>query len=114
MHLKLRIWRQAGPDDQGRLVDYTVDGVSPDASFLEMLDLLNEQLQEKGERPVAFEHDCREGICGSCGLMVNGIAHGPRARTTVCQLHMRSFADGALIQIEPWQARAFPVIRDLA
>ncbi|MFQ5670620.1 MAG: succinate dehydrogenase/fumarate reductase iron-sulfur subunit [Acidobacteriota bacterium] len=113
MRVKLKIWRQDGPGAPGRLADYELDQVSPDASFLEMLDLLNERLLEQGDRPVAFEHDCREGICGSCGMMINGMAHGPQARTTACQLHMRHFSDGDLIQIEPWRARAFPIIRDL-
>jgi succinate dehydrogenase / fumarate reductase iron-sulfur subunit len=113
MKLTLKIWRQEGPEAAGRLVDYTLDEVSPDYSFLEMLDLLNERLTERGEEPVAFDHDCREGICGSCGLMINGRAHGPMARTTACQLHMRSFRDGDRVQIEPWRARAFPVVKDL-
>ena len=113
MRLHLKIWRQEGPDRPGRLVGYDVDDVSPDSSFLEMLDLLNERLVAKGERPVAFEHDCREGICGACGVVLDGTAHGPRPRTTTCQLHMRQYRDGDTIQIEPWRARAFPVIRDL-
>lgn len=113
MKLKLRIWRQAGPSAKGGLVDYDIDGVSEDMSFLEMLDLLNENLTNINEDPVVFDHDCREGICGSCGVVVNGIAHG-QARTTVCQLHMRSFADGATIEIEPWQAGGFPILKDLA
>jgi succinate dehydrogenase / fumarate reductase iron-sulfur subunit len=113
MKLTLRIWRQPGPGATGRFVDYRVDEISDHASFLEMLDVLNEQLIERGEEPVAFDHDCREGICGSCGLMINGVAHGPMAKTATCQLHMRTFRDGDLIQIEPWRARAFPVIKDL-
>jgi len=113
MRLKLRIWRQDGPDAPGRLVDYTLDEVSEHASFLEMLDVLNEELMERGEKPVIFDHDCREGICGSCGMMINGQAHGPHARTTACQLHMRHFRDGDVIQIEPWRSRAFPVLKDL-
>lgn len=113
MKLKLRIWRQAGPNATGGLVDYDIDGVSEDMSFLEMLDLLNENLTNINEEPVAFDHDCREGICGTCGVVVNGLAHGSSA-TTVCQLHMRSFADGATIEIEPWQAGAFPILKDLA
>ncbi|HVS14854.1 MAG TPA: succinate dehydrogenase/fumarate reductase iron-sulfur subunit [Thermoanaerobaculia bacterium] len=112
MRLTLEVWRQDGSEDAGRLVRYPVE-VSEDASFLEMLDALNERLETEGERPIAFDHDCREGICGSCGMMINGRAHGPRARTTACQLHMREFADGDTIQIEPWRAAAFPVIRDL-
>lgn len=116
MKLKLRIWRQAGPGAAGRMVEYDLDGVSTDMSFLEMLDLLNENLTQRNEEPVAFDHDCREGICGACGVVINGIAHGAPegVRTTTCQLHMRSFADGATIDIEPWRAGAFPVLKDLA
>jgi succinate dehydrogenase / fumarate reductase, iron-sulfur subunit len=113
MTLKLRIWRQAGPDVPGRLVDYTAADISPEVSFLEMLDMVNEQLIRRGEEPVSFDSDCREGICGTCGLMVNGVAHGPDPGTTVCQLHMRRFKDGDTITIEPWRARAFPVLKDL-
>lgn len=113
MRLVLHVWRQAGPAEPGRLVDYTADGISPDMSFLEMLDVLNERLIVKGEDPVAFDHDCREGICGMCGMMINGVAHGPTKLTTACQLHMRSFKDGDEIWIEPWRASAFPVIKDL-
>lgn len=113
MRLTLKVWRQEGPDQPGRFETFDVDDISPDYSFLEMLDVLNERLEESGVRPVAFEHDCREGICGSCGMMVNGQAHGPRARTTVCQLHMREFEDQNEIQIEPWRARVFPVLQDL-
>jgi succinate dehydrogenase / fumarate reductase iron-sulfur subunit len=113
MKVTLQIWRQPGPAATGRLVDYVLDEVSPDMSFLEMLDVLNEGLIAGGEEPVAFDHDCREGICGSCGMFINGRAHGPRARTTACQLHMRSFHDGDSITIEPWRARAFPVVKDL-
>ncbi|MCP2259698.1 succinate dehydrogenase subunit B (EC 1.3.5.1) [Streptoalloteichus tenebrarius] len=113
MRLTLRVWRQAGPDEDGRLVDYAVDDVSPDMSFLEMLDVLNERLIMEGEEPIAFDHDCREGICGMCGMMINGVAHGPERATTTCQLHMRHFADGDVVVIEPWRARAFPVIKDL-
>ena len=112
MRLALKIWRQEGPSDAGRMVRYDIDGVSEDSSFLEMLDLLNEQLTEKGEDPVAFDSDCREGICGTCGVVINGHAHGPE-RTTTCQLHMRSFKDGDEIVIEPWRADPFPVIKDL-
>ena len=112
MDLTLHVWRQNGPDTDGRVVEYKVNGISADASFLEMLDQLNEQLIAKGEEPVAFDHDCREGICGMCSLMINGMAHGP-GQTTTCQLHMRSFQDGDHITIEPWRARAFPVIKDL-
>jgi succinate dehydrogenase / fumarate reductase iron-sulfur subunit len=110
--LTVRIWRQAGPDAEGELVSYPVDGISPDMSFLEMLDILNEGLILRGEEPVAFDHDCREGICGSCGVVINGRAHGPE-QTTSCQLHMRSFSDGDVIDVEPWRSRAFPVIKDL-
>ena len=113
MNLRLRVWRQAGPSDAGRMVEYDAPDISPDMSFLEMLDVLNERLTEKGEEPIAFDHDCREGICGSCSLMINGAAHGPMKGTATCQLHMRSFRDGETIDIEPWRARAFPVIRDL-
>jgi len=113
MNLTLHIWRQAGPDAPGRMVRYPARDISPDLSFLEMLDVVNEGLAEQGEAPIAFDHDCREGICGSCGLMINGVAHGPNRGTATCQLHMRSFRDGDEIRIEPWRARAFPVIRDL-
>lgn len=114
MKINLKIWRQAGPDKPGRMVDYTAGNVSPDMSFLEMLDVVNEELIGRGDDPVAFDHDCREGICGSCGMMINGLAHGPDEGATVCQLHMRRFRDGDTIVIEPWRARAFPVIKDLA
>jgi succinate dehydrogenase / fumarate reductase iron-sulfur subunit len=113
MKFTLKIWRQKNANDKGRLVDYTVDNISPDMSFLEMLDVLNEELIEKGEEPVAFDHDCREGICGMCSLFINGRAHGPQTGVTTCQLHMRSFRDGDTIYIEPWRAKAFPVIKDL-
>ncbi len=113
MIINLRIWRQEGPDSPGKLVDYTVHEASEHMSFLELLDVLNEQLLADGDDPVEFDSDCREGICGSCGLMVAGIAHGPRKRTAVCQLHMRSFKDGDTITVEPFRAHAFPVIRDL-
>jgi len=113
MKLTLRIWRQDGADASGGLVDYTMDDVSPDSSFLEMLDLLNEDLIDSGDEPVAFDHDCREGICGMCSLTINGVPHGPERMTTVCQLHMRHFNDGETITIEPWRAKPFPVIRDL-
>jgi succinate dehydrogenase / fumarate reductase iron-sulfur subunit len=109
----LKVWRQAGPAAPGRLVDYRAEGISRDMSFLEMLDVVNDGLIRKGEDPIAFESDCREGICGSCGLMVDGVAHGPEPGGTVCQLHMRRFADGQTITIEPWRARAFPVVKDL-
>ncbi len=113
MNLTLHIWRQKGPQDKGRTVTYEVTDVSEHSSFLEMLDVLNEQLVEKGEEPVAFDSDCREGICGMCSLVINGIAHGPDAGATVCQLHMRRFKDGDHIWIEPWRAKAFPAIKYL-
>src|SRR5229473_62248 len=113
MRLKLRIWRQAGPTIPGKLVDYTAEGISADMSFLEMIDVVNEGLTKKGEDAIAFDSDCREGICGMCSLVVNGIAHGPDRATTVCQLHMRRFRDGDTITIEPWRAKAFPVVKDL-
>jgi succinate dehydrogenase / fumarate reductase, iron-sulfur subunit len=113
MKLTLNIWRQAAPQAKGEMRSYTLDGVSDDISFLEMLDMLNEQLIAEGEEPVEFEHDCREGICGSCGLMINGQAHGPQKGTATCQLHMRKFRDGETITIEPWRAAAFPVVKDL-
>ena len=113
MRLKLRIWRQAGPTSTGRLEDYSADDVSPDMSFLEMLDVVNEGLIRQGQDAIAFDSDCREGICGMCGLVVNGIPHGPDRGTTVCQLHMRRFRDGNTITIEPWRAKAFPVVKDL-
>ena len=113
MRFTLRIWRQDDESAQGALRTYVVDDVSPDMSFLEMLDVLNERLIADGEEPVAFDHDCREGICGMCGMMINGIAHGPAKATTTCQLHMRSFTDGDTITIEPWRARPFPVLKDL-
>jgi len=113
MKLLLKIWRQNGPQDKGKMVDYTVDGIEGDMSFLEMMDILNSQLIEKGDEPVNFDHDCREGICGSCSMFINGEAHGPGRNVTTCQLHMRSFKDGETIFIEPWRAKAFPVIKDL-
>lgn len=113
MDLNLKIWRQKDRQSKGSFVDYEVTGISPDSSFLEMLDVLNEQLIEVGEEPVVFDHDCREGICGTCGMHINGRAHGPDKLVSVCQLHMRKFKDGDTIIIEPWRARAFPVIKDL-
>jgi succinate dehydrogenase / fumarate reductase, iron-sulfur subunit len=113
MNLTLHVWRQKNPGDAGRMERYDVQGVNEHASFLEMLDVLNEQLTGRGEEPIAFEHDCREGICGSCGFMINGEAHGPLPATTVCQLHMRHFKNGDVLYLEPWRARAFPVIKDL-
>jgi len=111
--LKLKIWRQAGPEDSGQFEMHDLDGVSEGCSFLEMLDLLNEQLLENGKEPVSFDHDCREGICGTCSLTINGLPHGPEDSTTTCQLHMRKFHDGETITIEPFRAKAFPVVRDL-
>ena len=113
MRLRLRVWRQAGPTSPGRLVPYDAADLSPDMSFLEMLDVVNERLIAKGEEPIAFDHDCREGICGSCGVMINGVPHGPMRGTATCQLHLRSFRDGDEIVVEPWRAKAFPVVRDL-
>jgi succinate dehydrogenase / fumarate reductase, iron-sulfur subunit len=114
MNLKLHVWRQAAGSATGEFVEYAANDISPDASFLEMLDIVNEQLIEKGEEPIHFEHDCREGICGSCGMMINGVAHGSRGSgMATCQLHMRSFQDGDEIWVEPWRARAFPVLKDL-
>ncbi len=113
MTLKLHVWRQASKDQPGQMKDYVVEKVSEHMSFLEMLDTLNEQLQAKGEEPVAFDHDCREGICGMCSMVINGIPHGGHRGVTACQLHMRHFKDGDSIFVEPWRARAFPVLRDL-
>jgi succinate dehydrogenase / fumarate reductase iron-sulfur subunit len=113
MNFSLHIWRQSGPDSPGQMQQYVLEGVSGDSSFLEMLDILNEDLVRSGEEPVAFDHDCREGICGACSLVINGVAHGPEPGTTVCQLHMRSFKSGDEIYIEPFRAKAFPVLRDL-
>lgn len=113
MRLTLHIWRQENADDKGKFEAYVRDDVSPDMSFLEMLDVLNEELTEAGQQPVAFDHDCREGICGSCGMMINGSAHGPEPGTATCQLHMRKFKDGDVIRIEPFRSRAFPILKDL-
>ncbi len=113
MDLTLKIWRQKNAADKGGIVTYKVTGVSPDSSFFEMLDVLNQQLIESDQDPVAFDHDCREGICGTCSLFINGRPHGPKKGVTTCQLHMRSFRDGDTIYIEPWRAHAFPVIKDL-
>ena len=113
MKVTLHVWRQAGPADAGRMVRYEAGDISPDMSFLEMLDVVNERLMLTGETPIAFDHDCREGICGSCSMMINGRPHGPEKGTATCQLHMRSFGDGEEIYVEPWRARAFPVIKDL-
>ena len=113
MNITLQVWRQADASAAGGFKTYLVEDVSPDMSFLEMLDVLNDRLTNQGEEPIAFEHDCREGICGSCGVMIEGMAHGPQRGTATCQLHMRKFSDGAAITVEPWRAAAFPVIRDL-
>ncbi|HET9531305.1 MAG TPA: succinate dehydrogenase/fumarate reductase iron-sulfur subunit [Blastocatellia bacterium] len=113
MNLTLRVWRQKNADSPGKFVEYEAKDITPDMSFLEMLDIVNEELTLKGEDPIAFDHDCREGICGMCGFMINGVAHGPLSATTTCQLHMRSFKDGDRLSIEPWRSRAFPVIKDL-
>lgn len=113
MNLNLKVWRQNSPEDKGKMVDYQLEGISEHMSFLEMMDVLNGKLIDSGERPVAFDHDCREGICGSCSMFINGEAHGPVKGTTTCQLHMRSFKDGDTIYIEPFRANAFPVIKDL-
>jgi succinate dehydrogenase / fumarate reductase, iron-sulfur subunit len=113
MRIFLKVWRQAGPNAPGELVDYTAENVSPDMSFLEMLDVVNEELIRNGNDPIAFDSDCREGICGACGFLINGIPHGPEPGTTVCQLHMRRFHDNERLIIEPWRAKAFPLIKDL-
>jgi succinate dehydrogenase / fumarate reductase iron-sulfur subunit len=113
MNLTLKVWRQKNATEPGRLVDYQATNIIPDMSFLEMLDVVNEGLIAKGEEPIAFDSDCREGICGTCSLVINGVAHGGQKGTTACQLHMRHFQDGQTITVEPWRARAFPVLRDL-
>ena len=113
MKITLNVWRQSSPQAAGAFVKYEVDGVNADMSMLEMLDVLNDRLESKGEAPIAFDHDCREGICGACGFMINGVAHGPEKEITVCQTHMRSFKDGDELTLEPWRAMAFPVMRDL-
>jgi succinate dehydrogenase iron-sulfur subunit len=113
MNLTLRVWRQKNSETPGKFVEYKAEGVSTHMSFLEMLDTVNEGLIARGEEPIAFDHDCREGICGTCGMVINGVAHGPLGATTTCQLHMRHFSDGQVITIEPWRARPFPVIKDL-
>lgn len=113
MKLHLKIWRQAGPEQPGQFKQYTVANAHPDMSFLELLDVLNEQLMAAGDRPVEFDHDCREGICGSCGIMINGLAHGSQPQTATCQLYLRHFQDGDTLTLEPWRAKAFPVIKDL-
>lgn len=113
MKIHLRVWRQTAPDTTGQFVEYTVPDANPDMSFLELLDVLNEQLIHGGKDPVEFDYDCREGICGSCGVVINGQAHGPQQQTAVCQLYLRHFKDGDTVTVEPWRARAFPVIKDL-
>ena len=113
MNLTLHVWRQKNSKAQGEMVSYPAKDISPDMSFLEMLDVVNERLIEQGTDPIAFDHDCREGICGTCGVIINGVAHGPERATTACQLHMRHFHDGDEITIEPWRAQAFPVLKDL-
>src|ERR1700737_4340371 len=113
MRIILKVWRQAGPAKPGRLVEYVAENVSPDMSFLEMLDVVNESLIKSGEDAIAFDSDCREGICGTCGFLVDGIPHGPLRGSAVCQLHMRSFRDGDTVTLEPWRAKAFPIVKDL-
>lgn len=113
LNLKLHVWRQKGPNVEGQFVTYDAPGISTEMSFLEMLDVVNERLAEKGEEGIAFDHDCREGICGTCGIVIDGRPHGPRPRTTTCQLHMRSFADGDELVLEPWRAKGFPIVKDL-
>src|SRR5437588_7745297 len=113
MKIVLHVWRQKDASTKGAFVRYEAPSVNPDMSFLEMLDVVNENLIAKGEDPIAFDSDCREGICGTCGFVINGVAHGPQRETTVCQLHMRKFSDGDELWLEPWRARAFPVLRDL-
>ncbi len=113
MKINLQVWRQKNSNTTGKMVEYKLDNISPDMSFLEMFDVLNVELMHKGEEPVAFDHDCREGICGMCSMYINGRPHGPQTGATTCQLHMRSFSDGDTIVVEPWRARAFPVIKDL-
>ncbi|MEZ6195053.1 MAG: succinate dehydrogenase/fumarate reductase iron-sulfur subunit [Planctomycetota bacterium] len=113
LEITLKVWRQERPNEEGRFESYVVKDVNTHMSFLEMLDVLNERLVREGQRPIAFEHDCREGICGSCGFMIEGLAHGPERETTVCQLHMRKFKNGDVLTLEPWRAKAFPVLQDL-
>lgn len=113
MNIVLQVWRQDGPETPGGFREYLVQDLNPDMSFLEMLDVLNERLERQGELPITFDHDCREGICGTCGVMINGLPHGPENGTATCQLHMRSFADGDTITVEPWRAEGFPLVRDL-
>ena len=113
MNLTLKIWRQRNASEKGKIVEYNANSISPDMSFLEMMDVVNTDIIKRGEEPVAFDHDCREGICGSCSMYINGEAHGPGRAVTTCQLHMREFNDGETIYIEPWRAKAFPVVKDL-
>ena len=113
MNLQLHVWRQAAPNAKGSFVTYAARDISPDMSFLEMLDVVNEGLVVESSEPIAFDHDCREGICGSCGMMINGVAHGPMRATATCQLHMRHFKDADVVWIEPWRSKAFPVVKDL-
>ncbi|HJR90879.1 MAG TPA: succinate dehydrogenase/fumarate reductase iron-sulfur subunit, partial [Acidimicrobiia bacterium] len=113
MNITLQVWKQAGPAGTGRFATYQVNDIEPEMSFLEMLDLLNERLVSQGEEPVSFDHDCREGICGTCGVMIDGLAHGPQLGTATCQLHMRKFRDGDTITVEPWRASGFPIVKDL-
>ncbi|MBI3827937.1 MAG: succinate dehydrogenase/fumarate reductase iron-sulfur subunit [Planctomycetes bacterium] len=113
MNFTLNVWRQKNANDQGRFETYQAKNISPEASFLEMLDVVNNELEAEGKEPIAFDHDCREGICGACGMMISGRAHGPRAATTTCQLYMRNFQDGETLTLEPWRAKAFPLVRDL-
>src|SRR5438128_4235835 len=113
LNVTLKVWRQNGPDDAGRFEEHAVGGISDEASFLELLDILNERLNDEGKEPVTFDHDCREGICGTCSLMIDGQAHGPDKAATTCQLHMRRYQDGDVITVEPFRANAFPVVKDL-
>ena len=113
LKLLLKVWRQSGPNDEGHFETYTPNGINEDMSFLEMLDVVNEDLIAQGNEPIAFDHDCREGICGSCGMVINGVPHGPKKMTTTCQLHMRNFKTGDTITVEPWRSTSFPVIKDL-
>ena len=113
LNLKLKVWRQKGPQDKGSFMDYNANNISVDMSFLEMMDVMNQDLIKKGQEPVDFDHDCREGICGSCSMVINGDPHGPQKATTTCQLHMRTFNDGETIYVEPFRSKAFPAVRDL-
>ena len=113
MKIKLHVWRQKNAESKGAMESHQLDGISPDMSFLEMMDMLNEQLIEEGVEPVTFDHDCREGVCGACSMVIDGEAHGPKRETTTCQLYMRHFEDGAEVYVEPWRSAAFPIVRDL-